>query len=342
MTRANSSISGFTIEGGTSTDLRYGGGGVLGGNISNCVIRGNSAYTGGGVAQAYVTHSIISNNTASVSGGGACAAWLDTCLVVHNAANVNLAGFDTSAYGGGVPSANDNESGGGGIAFSAANFCTITRNTSTTYAGGGMFVVLDNTYFAGNTADQGGQYSQNGDRDLFPAYPSHVCATSPTFPDDDGFVNATEDDSLSDPDNGDYTLKATSLCVEGGDIADESRRTATDLAGNPRWRGSAPDIGCYEAAGVQPTVVQGVDASTGTGYEGVLVEWNATRGAEWYTVHRGTTSNDYASATLVGTVQTPSVEFEDTTALEGVNYYYWVVAHSTVGDGPAGASVLGN
>ena len=340
MTRPNSSISGFTIEGGTSTDLRYGGGGVLGGNISNCVIRGNSAYMGGGVAQAYVTHSIISNNTATVSGGGACASWLDTCLVVHNAANVNLAGFDTSAYGGGVPSADDNESGGGGIAFSGANFCTITRNTSTTYAGGGMFVVIDNTYLAGNTASGAGQYRQNGD--LFPVYPSYVCATSPNFPDADGFVNATQDDSLADPDNGDYRLKATSLCVEGGDTADESRRTATDLDGNPRWRGSAPDIGCYEAAGVQPTAVQGVDASTGTDYEYVLVEWEATRGAEWYTIHRGTTSNDYASATLVGTVQTPTVEFTDTTAAQGVNYYYWVVAHSTVGDGPVGASALGN
>ena len=35
----------------------------VGGYVSNCVVRGNSAYCGGGVAQAYVTHSIISNNT---------------------------------------------------------------------------------------------------------------------------------------------------------------------------------------------------------------------------------------------------------------------------------------
>ncbi|MBQ6102755.1 MAG: hypothetical protein IJL06_03700, partial [Kiritimatiellae bacterium] len=74
----------------------------------------------------------------------------------------------------------------------------------------------------------------------------------------------------------------------------------------------------------------------------VALWWDVTRGAEWYTVHRGTTSNDYASATLLATVQTPTVEFEDFTATAGVDYYYWVVAHSSLGDGPAGASVLGN
>ncbi|MBO7685568.1 MAG: right-handed parallel beta-helix repeat-containing protein, partial [Kiritimatiellae bacterium] len=341
MTHPASTLAGFTVEGGTSTDLLYGGGGILGGTVSNCVVRGNSAYCGGGVAQAYVTHSIISNNTATVSGGGACASWLDTCLVVHNAANVNLAGFDLTPWGGGVPAANDNESGGGGIAFSAANFCTITRNTSTTYAGGGMFVVLDNTYIAGNTASGGPAARQNAD--LFPQYPNHVCATSPNFIDDEGFVNADQDNSLVDPDNGDYRLKATSLCVEGGDTAFVSHRYATDLDGNPRWRGSAPDIGCYEAAGAAPVVVPDVDAWTGPvweGDEGVLVEWGVSRGAEWYTVHRSTT-DDFATATQVGRVDAPTTEFLDATAAISVRYRYWVVAHSTVGDGPVGDSVEG-
>ena len=343
MTQPATTLAGFTVEGGTSTDLIYGGGGILGGNVSNCVVRGNSAFCGGGVAMAYVTHSIISNNTASVSGGGACASWLDTCLIVHNAANVNLAGFDLSAYGGGVPSAADNESGGGGIAFSAANFCTITRNTSTTYAGGGMFVVLDNTYIAGNTASGGPAARQNAD--LFPQYPNHVCATSPNFIDDEGFVNSNDDDSLADPDNGDYRLKATSLCVEGGDMAFVSHRTATDLDGNPRWRGSAPDIGCYEAAAAAPVVVPDVDASTGPiegdADEGVLVEWGVARGAEWYTVHRSET-DDFATATQVGRVDAPVTEFFDATAAVGVRYRYWVVAHSSeAGDGPIGASVEG-
>ena len=339
MTHPASTISGFTIEGGTSTNLLYGGGGVLGGTVSNCVIRGNSAYMGGGVSQAYVTHSVISNNTASVSGGGACASWLDTCLVVHNAANVNLAGFDLTPWGGGVPAANDNESGGGGIAFSAANFCTITRNTSTTYAGGGMFVVLDNTYIAGNTASGGPAGRQNAD--LFPQYPNHVCATSPNFIDDEGFVDADEDDSLVDPDNGDYRLKATSLCVEGGDTAFVSHRTATDLDGNPRWRGTSPDIGCYEAAGAAPVVVPDVSATTGVGEGGVLVEWSIARGAEWYTVHRGTTDS-YAAATQIGSVDSPGTEYLDTTAVQGVRYRYWVVAHSAeLGAGPEGDSVEG-
>ena len=339
MTHPASTISGFTIEGGTSTNLLYGGGGVLGGTVSNCVIRGNSAYMGGGVSQAYVTHSVISNNTASVSGGGACASWLDTCLVVHNAANVNLAGFDLTPWGGGVPAANDNESGGGGIAFSAANFCTITRNTSTTYAGGGMFVVLDNTYIAGNTAAGGPAGRQNAD--LFPQYPNHVCATSPNFIDDEGFVDADQDNSLADPDNGDYRLKATSLCVEGGDTAFVSHRTATDLDGNPRWRGSAPDIGCYEAAGAAPVVVPDVSATTGVGEGGVLVEWSIARGAEWYTVHRGTTDS-YAAATQIGRVDSPGTEYLDTTAVQGVRYRYWVVAHSAeLGAGPEGDSVEG-
>ena len=331
MTHPASTLAGFTVEGGTSTDLLYGGGGILGGTVSNCVVRGNSAYCGGGVAMAYVTHSVISNNTASVSGGGACASWLDTCLVVHNAANVNLAGFDLTPWGGGVSAANDNESGGGGIAFSAANFCTITRNTSTTYAGGGMFVVLDNT---GGPAGR-----QNAD--LFPQYPNHVCATSPNFIDDEGFVDADQDNSLADPDNGDYRLKATSLCVEGGDTAFVSHRTATDLDGNPRWRGTAPDIGCYEAAGAAPVVVPDVSATTGVGEGGVLVEWSIARGAEWYTIHRGTTDS-YAAATQIGRVDSPGTEYLDTTAVQGVRYRYWVVAHSAeLGAGPEGDSVEG-
>ena len=97
-------------------------------------------------------------------------------------------------------------------------------------------------YFAGNTASGGPAGRQNGD--LFPVPPSFICATSPDFPDADGFVNAAGDDSLADPDNGDYRLKATSLCVEGADPTDDSRRTATDLDGT-LWH-SPPAIGAYE------------------------------------------------------------------------------------------------
>jgi hypothetical protein len=336
MTRRNSTISGFTIEGGTSTNLVYGGGGVLGGTISNCVIRGNSAFVGGGVAQAYVTHSVISNNTASVAGGGAAASWLDTCLVVRNAANVNLSGYDLSPYGGGVPDAEHNMSGGGGMAFSAANYCTITRNSSSTYAGGAVFAVLDSTYLAGNTAEQEQEWCNAVD---FPCNPRYVCSTAPTFPDTEGFVDAAADDTFVDPGHDDYHIKATSGCVEGGNPDDLSRRDSTDLDGVFRWRGTASDIGCYESPPIVPPAVPGVEATRGTNRTDVLVTWEPTRGAEWYTVHRSI--NNSFNATPLARVDPPMIAYIDTTALRGTNYHYWVVAHSTAGDGPAGDGVHG-
>ena len=65
----------------------------------------------------------------------------------------------------------------------------------------------------------------------------------------------------------------------------------------------------------------------------VTVTWRAASGATGYEIWRGT-SNNSASASLIGTSTTLS--FDDTTAVPGVNYYYW--AKATNGCGASGFS----
>lgn len=85
-------------------------------------------------------------------------------------------------------------------------------------------------------------------------------------------------------------------------------------------------------------VPTGVYATDGTSSTGVTVSWNATPGAEGYTVYRGTTSNP-DTAQVVSSV--PSVSFDDTSASPGTLYYYWVVATNAVSESAKSAYETG-
>lgn len=78
-----------------------------------------------------------------------------------------------------------------------------------------------------------------------------------------------------------------------------------------------------------------MSASDGTFSDRVRIEWTAGSGATSYDVRRATSAN-FASATLLG--NTASLTFDDTTAIPGTTYRYWVVSKNSVGSAldPAG------
>jgi len=72
-----------------------------------------------------------------------------------------------------------------------------------------------------------------------------------------------------------------------------------------------------------------VSASDDTYTDKVRVTWTASSGATSYATYRSTSSSS-ASASLIGTVA--SSPYDDTSALAGTTYYYWVKASNSHGD----------
>jgi hypothetical protein len=341
MTRPTCSLSGFTIAGGYCVDYTRGGGGVFGGNISNCIVRGNEAVLGGGASYATLTHCRVEGNTAHLVGGGTTMCVLDNCLVTGNTVADSMRpmikAYAQTSLGFTLP---DSFAGGGGIAYSAADHCTVSGNAAqSATAGGGYWVVLDNTCMAGNETTLDG-----GRRDIHKSRvaPLHVCSTE-----NDGwgaaavgFVDAAEDDTFVDAANGDFRLKAASLCIDGADASFPEAAEGTDLDGNPRWRAKAPDIGCYEAGSIAPDAVTAVSATRSDARTDVLVEWERSRGAEGYAVMRSAT-DDIADAVQIGTADNFASSFIDGTAAFATPYRYWVVPSSAAGGAAAAASDRG-
>lgn len=84
--------------------------------------------------------------------------------------------------------------------------------------------------------------------------------------------------------------------------------------------------------------VTGLTAANGLSPTGVALAWNATTDASAFEVYRSTT-NAFISANLIGTVGTNS--YFDQSALNGTNYFYWVVATNAYGSGAPPESVQG-
>jgi fibronectin type 3 domain-containing protein len=77
-----------------------------------------------------------------------------------------------------------------------------------------------------------------------------------------------------------------------------------------------------------PSAPTGVSASDGTYTDRVRVSWNSSSGATAYEVWRHT-SNSSGSASKIG--DPSSSPYDDTTAVAGTTYYYWVKAKNTGG-----------
>ncbi len=77
---------------------------------------------------------------------------------------------------------------------------------------------------------------------------------------------------------------------------------------------------------VGPLPPTGVAASDGTYPDKIQVTWNSAAGATQYRVYRNT-SDSSATATALGSWQI-ATQFDDTTAAEGIVYYYWAKARN--------------
>jgi len=82
-------------------------------------------------------------------------------------------------------------------------------------------------------------------------------------------------------------------------------------------------------AGDPPSPPTNVSASDGTYTDKVRVTWTASSGATGYKVFRNT-SNNSLSAQQVGT--SAALSYDDTTAVAGTTYWYWVKAYNNAGD----------
>ena len=116
------------------------------------------------------------------------------------------------------------------------------------------------------------------------------------------------------------------------------------LGGSPF---SSPDTG-FRATGAAPTptptpvpsgppVPTGVSASDGTYTDRVRITWNASAGATGYWIYRNTTASP--PATEIAWVGSPG--YDDSTAVPGQTYWYWVRAGNASGWSTYSASDTG-
>jgi predicted nucleotidyltransferase len=75
-------------------------------------------------------------------------------------------------------------------------------------------------------------------------------------------------------------------------------------------------------AGTVPAIPTGVSATDGSYTDRVHISWNSVAGATYYEVYRSTSSE--GTKTLLGSPS--SSPYDDTSALVGTTYYYWVKA----------------
>jgi fibronectin type 3 domain-containing protein len=90
---------------------------------------------------------------------------------------------------------------------------------------------------------------------------------------------------------------------------------------------SACDKG-YRSDG-SPLVPTDVSASDGTYIDWVEVTWSASLRADSYMVYRARSNDPGTTKTLLGTI--PDTFFNDTTAVPGKTYFYWVKASNAIG-----------
>lgn len=101
-------------------------------------------------------------------------------------------------------------------------------------------------------------------------------------------------------------------------------------------------IGTVASSGTTPTTAPNAPANlaASSGLQGFIrLTWETAAGAASYLVYRST-SADMSSPTLITTVST--VTHDDTTAVAGTLYYYYVKASNSIGTSPASNTVSGS
>jgi fibronectin type 3 domain-containing protein len=136
-----------------------------------------------------------------------------------------------------------------------------------------------------------------------------------------GFLAAYRDDSTTPEKDGAYPGDTITFTTNG--------YPATVAGGNPTWTTNGAVIRADLTAGrASPPPAPGTPvASDGTYTDKVRVTWSSIAGATYYEVYRA--DSLAGTKTLKGNPTTAS--FDDTTAVAGTPYYYWVKACSACG-----------
>jgi hypothetical protein len=175
-------LAGFTLTYGATLatggfSVEQSGGGVWCAStnalVTNCVLRGNSAYgAGGGASGGTLNGCVLSGNTTTgpnAVGGGAAFSVLHNCTLSGNSAIAFSITTGDTGLGGGAFQAmldhctlsNNLGSFGGGAAYGTLTNCILTGNSAVGYSGaglgGGAYIsTLDNCTLTNNSATAGG------------------------------------------------------------------------------------------------------------------------------------------------------------------------------------------
>lgn len=254
---------GYNSDGNAQNAARGGNIKIAGNAVAGrCTITGGNAVCGGGATvegSALLFDSVITNNTSrsnnNYAGGGGVniqgSGTVSNCVI-----SANTAEHTSSALSG------DTAKGGGGVRIMGGKLfgCLVYGNTSRDGAGvmqvGGTVAsctIADNTATANNGYYQAGGTAINTISADLHAGGTVTYSCSPDLTGGtDGNINIA-DVSLyfRDVSENDYSLKASSPCIDAGSTPDGAEG-GFDLAGNARVLDgdndgtSAIDIGCYE------------------------------------------------------------------------------------------------
>ena len=202
----------------------------------------------------YYKTGTFTNNQSRIQGGALCIREVANSTA---AANTSPAVIRNCLFAFNGTTATTADSNGGGVylctnADMVMENCTIVSNNvpayGTTNVSGGIHhrwgATLKNCIVAFNTVG-GAPESDSGWCVNQSKYYVNCCSTSAQSRFKQEYGSFAADPKFADAAHGDFTLRPSSPCRDVGAAADWMT-DATDLAGNARILGAAPDIGCFE------------------------------------------------------------------------------------------------
>ena len=270
--KARAFFDGCRFEGNSAEGDDSNGGGVyLSGqatdkygycSVSNCVFASNTCNgRGGALAGTWsqwfhgaIANCTFTNNQSRIQGGALC---IREVANSTDAENTSPAVIRNCLFAFNGTTATTAESNGGGVylctnADMVMENCTIVSNNVPAYGtanvSGGIHhrwgATLKNCIVAFNTVG-GAPESDSGWCVNQSKYYVNCCSTSAQSRFKQEYGSFAADPKFADAAHGDFTLRPSSPCRDVGAAADWMT-DATDLAGNARILGAAPDIGCFE------------------------------------------------------------------------------------------------